>query len=236
MFEARSGLPLMLRDVGTRVACVLMVWSVACVQAQYRFRFTEDFPGNALTGPKVGMVVMVDAQPSAAKESDEIVAAFQEALASELKSRGYLPTPVHSEVLKESITDSLGYPTHGRILQFRPLIEKNAIRRASDQGLSGVFVVWVSVNRSIPAQQFSFGNMLIDYRGNLPILWGTAMVEVFSSRGEGLRFFGGDIRGIQKSDPSAPGGDYRVQSPVEAAAATLRIAFSNPRSVLPYTR
>jgi hypothetical protein len=206
----------------------------ACVQSQYRFKLTDDFPGNALGSPNVGVAVLVDALPSAAKESDAIISAFEGAIADELRQRGYAPTLVHSEVLKDSITDSLGYPTHGKIQQHRPLVENKVIGQAAARGLSGVFVVWVSISRAVPTQQFMVGNTMTTYRGDQPILWGTAMVEIFSTQGEGLRFFGGDVHGLQKGNPSDPLSSYRVQSPEEAAAASMKSAFSQPRMVLPY--
>lgn len=160
------------------ITCSLLLVSCVSVQSKYTHDWTKPMPGNALATPKVGAVVMIELQGSAATEGGAIVAALEQAFFAELRQRGYDPTFLPAKYLNTSITEAMGIVHIGKVWEQRPMAEELARKHAASDQLSGLFVAWVTIRRAE-----LYGNEL----GDQPrLLAGATALEVYSATGEAL--------------------------------------------------
>jgi hypothetical protein len=221
---------------------------IGCTSSDYRYGVRQPLPGDALANPRVGIAVLVDIRDPAAGDAEGLPSGFASAAEDALRSRGYEPTVLESRVIREDIHDSLlpGGISANKYRKLRPMLQEPVFTKATAQGMAGVFVVWVSATRVSPSDLDQSGSFATQsYTGTAPVLTGMCMIEVLSSKGESLKVFGANISGLTittmdrtvrpEGGALVQRGSYLVVTPEEAAAKSIKEAFTTLGGLPPYS-
>lgn len=177
------------------VCLFLVLSSISCFYSlePTMYKSNQDFPGDVFPSPEVATAIIIAPHKTVTLEEGKLIlSAAKEALALELKKRGYVATNIYSEVLPDIYLLGIGKQ------------KEQIIAETLTKGLNGVFIFHMTPKRDKPTVTGDLypegAPQLPQYKVkativNDPVINGHCSIRVYSAQGEWLKINLGYCKG-----------------------------------------